>query len=212
MTAAAVQKHIVFLAPAYVHVAAGVVPQLQLGEGTARDGHQALLAALAHDAQVALVGVDVGQFQMGELRHPEPAAEHHFYDGAVAVAFPLAQVYGRLHAVYLFRAQHVGQMAARLRRLQQLGGVVGDVALRLQVAEEGAHAAQNAALAHGTDAQVVQAGGKVLQVGQADLFHGDTLFRKIRQQLLHVAQVGVDRVGTEIALQFQVTLVGTHDI
>ena len=108
-------------------MAAVGIPQVQFVQGTVRDGHQPLLAALAEDAHEVALAVDGRQAQVDQLAHTQPAGEEHLYDGPVALALGPAQVYGRLHAVYLVGGEHFRQPLAQLGRLEQLGGVVVDI-------------------------------------------------------------------------------------
>ena len=62
------------------------------------------------------------------------------------------------------------------------------------------------------DANVVQTGSKVLQVGQLHLQHLLAFPFHVVEQLLQVTLVGIQRVGGVAALQFQVSLVGSNDI
>ena len=88
----------------------------------------------------------MGQSQVDQLTHTQPAREQHFNDGAVAVTLPLAKVDGRFELIHLGCAEHFGQVLAQLWRLQQLGGVVVAEAVEQQKAVERAYTAQNAAL------------------------------------------------------------------
>ena len=164
MLAVAVQEHIVLLARLDRHVTAVVEPELQFLNGLFRDGHQPFLRAFAHHPDKLLVDIQVRQLQVHQLADAQPTGEEHLDDGAVTVALPFREVYRVLQPVHLFRRQHLGQVVAYLRRLQQLCGVVVAVAVYLEVAEEGAHAAEYAALRPRSDADVVESCGKRLEV------------------------------------------------
>ena len=56
----AVEEHVFVFAGFDVHEVAVVEPQLQFVQGVGRYGHEALLVALARDAQVAVCGENVG--------------------------------------------------------------------------------------------------------------------------------------------------------
>ena len=113
-----------------------------------------------------------------------------------------------LEAVHLLGRQHLGQPVVNLRRLKQLRWVVGDVAVGEQEAVERPHAAQYAALRARAYADVVQRGGKGLQVLQSGVLGAYAFGLEKAQQLVYVAHVGVERVGREVALKFHVAAVG----
>ena len=59
----AVEEHVFVFAGFDVHEVAVVEPQLQFVQGVGRYGHEALLVALARDAQVAVCGPVVGSVE-----------------------------------------------------------------------------------------------------------------------------------------------------
>ena len=166
MRSAAVKEHVVLLAGLDIHVVAVVKPEAELPYRIVGDGHEALLTPLAYYPDEAVGKEKVGQLKVDKLAHAQPAAEQHLYDCLVALALPLAQVYRLLKPVNLVGGQHLGQMLAQLRRLEQLGGIVIYESVRLQELVERPHAAQYPALRARANAQVVQTGGKITQVGQ----------------------------------------------
>jgi hypothetical protein len=85
-------------------------------------------------------------------------------------------------------------MLSNLWRLEQLGRVVVDISVDLKEAVEGAHAAQYATLRAGMDADVVQAGGKVLKVGKFNLGHVFMLALKIGEKLVKVVKISIESV------------------
>ena len=110
--AAAVQEDISLLSRLDVHPAAVVEPQHQLADGAFGDWHEALLAALAHDADIALLQIQIVELQRHQLRHAQPAGKQNLDDGAVAVTLPSRQVNGLFHPVNLTDAQHLGQLCS----------------------------------------------------------------------------------------------------
>ena len=82
------------------------------------------------------------------------------------MALPFGHVDGSLEAVHLVGGQHLRQVFAQDRRLEQFRRVLVEEAVELEEAVEGAYAAQDAALRPWMDADVVEGGGKVLQVGE----------------------------------------------
>ena len=117
-----------------------VTPHAVAGPGA--DGHQPLLVALAHHAQAALAEEEVLQAQPRELRHAQPARVEELQHGAVAQPLGGGGVDGGDDAVDLLHGEHVGELAPRLGRRDELGGRRVDALLEQHEVEEAAHAAQ----------------------------------------------------------------------
>ena len=176
-------------------------------DGAGRYGHQPLLAAFALHPDEAFVEVEVGDFQVAQFRYAQAAAVERLQDGAVALPLVGAQVDGVYDAVYLLHAQHFGQAETYLGALQQFAGVTLQVVGKDQEVEERLDARQDARLRAGVDADVVQPGGKALQVFQRGAEQVDVFGFEEAQQFVQVRQVGILRVGRERFLQFQVLFV-----
>ena len=98
-------------------------------DSTVGDGHEALLRALSHDANVAFFEEEVGESQVGELANTQPTREQHFDDGAIALSLRLRAVDAGFQLVDLSGGEHFRQMFAQAWRLKQLGGVGIDAAV-----------------------------------------------------------------------------------
>lgn len=210
--ASAVEEDIVFFARLDVELGAAGKPVIELADGTRGDGHQTLFCPLAEHTHKLLVDKKTGQAQVDQLAHSQSAGIQHLDDGSVAVAFGLGQVDGLLQPVNLFGCEHRGEVFARLRPFQELGGVVVAVAVEYKVAEEAAHAAQYAALRRRADADVVQACRKLLQVLQPNVEHAATSAGCEDEQFFEVTVVGIERMWRHVALKFEIAHVSTNDI
>ena len=149
---------------------------------------------------------------MGELADAQPTGEQHFDDGAVALAFGTREVDAGNELIDLFGREHFGQMFAQPRRFEQFRGVVVDVAVELKPAVERAHAAQDAGLRGGADAQFVERGSEVLQVFQPQLQGVMLLLVAVAQQVAQVVAIGRQRVLRVVALQLQIAHVLANDV
>ncbi len=95
--------------------------------------HEALFVALAGDHEKAVVEVDARQLEVAQLADAQAAAVEGFDYGAVAAAGGRLEVDGVDHVVDVVDAEHLGQVAAKARRVEQQGGIVVDDALGLEV-------------------------------------------------------------------------------
>ena len=203
-----VQKHVVFLAGLYLQPLTVHEPVAEFLQCQWRYGHEALLLSFAHHPHILLLRVELREAQGHQLRHAQSAGEEHLDDGAVAVALGLREVDGVFQLVHLLRGEKFRQVLAQHGAFQQFGGVLFHISVHEQEAIEGTHAAENATLRARPYAYVVQSGGKGLQMGQLHVDRRDAFALQEAQQLLHVAQVGVERVAACPPLQLQVAAVG----
>ena len=212
MGATAIEKHIIFLSGFDSHVTTVVEPPAQFLDGALGDRYEALLAALAHDAHELFVEVEVGELEVDELADAQATGEEGLDDGAVAMAFPLGEVDGGFELVDLGGGEHLGEVFANLGRLEEFGGIVVAVAVDEQKVVEGTDATEDAALGTGVDADVVETGGKMLQIFQGDVEHIFLLTGEIVEQFLKVALIGVERIARHAALELQVAHVAFIDV
>jgi hypothetical protein len=148
------------------------VPMLESLESLPAEGHHALLAALAHHSQGAVVEVDVGPIEAFQLSHPQPRGVEQLGDGLVPkaeIAFALGHVEEAFH---FSRAKILGEL------LRQLGGAdrrrrvgVHDPLL-VGVAEKAADRREGAALARWGDLAASERGEESADGGAVDLFRG----------------------------------------
>ena len=103
-------------------------------------------------------------------------------------------------------------MLAQYWRLQEFTGIVVTIAFQLQKTEERAHAAQYSALRTRVYADVVQRGGKVLQVRQLHVEDILVHILQIVDQLQQVTDVSIQRIWRVATLQFQVALIAADNI
>lgn len=120
----AVEEHVFVFAGFDVHEVAVVEPQLQFVQGVGRYGHEALLVALARDAQVAVCGENVAELKVYEFGDAQSAGEKHFDNGTIALSLGFGEVDRLLHAVYLFCRKHLWKVFAERWRLKKLRRVV----------------------------------------------------------------------------------------
>ena len=97
--AAVAEEEDVLLARADVDGAALVHPRADFGEGAGGDGHKALLAALAEDAQEAFVEKEVAQAEAAQFAYAQPAAVENFHDAVVAPPLGEAEVDGGFEGI-----------------------------------------------------------------------------------------------------------------
>ena len=205
--AAAVEKHVVFLTGFNLELAPVVEPELELMDGIVADGNESFLPALALHADELLLEEEIGELEVDQFADAQSAGEEYLNDGLVALALRVGEVDGTLQLVHLLGREHLGQMFAEMRPLQEFGGVVVDVSFHAHVLEERPYAAQDAALRRGADAILMQAGGKVLEVFQFHLLGLFAVLVHIAPQPVEVVYVGVDGVGGIVAVQLEIALV-----
>ena len=105
---------------------------LEFGYRTPRDRDKALLVTLSGDTDELFGKVEVGHAQGTELRHAQATTVEYLNHGAVALSFVLGEVYLIDYVINLLHGEHIGQMHADLRRLEQLRGVVTYEAIELE--------------------------------------------------------------------------------
>ena len=98
-------------------------------------------------------------------------------------------------------------MFTQHRRLEQFRRVAFHIAIHHHKPIERTHATQYATLRPRPNADVVESGGKLLKVTQFHLFRMFFLMTEEHQQLIQVAGIGIQRIGRNAALQFQVSQV-----
>ena len=160
------------------------------------DGHQSFLAALAEDAEEAVVFVDVADLQSDELGDAQAAAVHHLNHGLVAVAVGLAEVDAVNHLLDFLVGQHLGQVAAKGGRGDEQGGVeVGQLFL-VEVAPERFQSRKDAGLRGGAYVQVVEVGKEVLDGFLLDVVYVDGLLLafEVLQKQMDIVPIGLHAV------------------
>ena len=198
------QEYVVLLALARLDLLAVDEPQLQLAHGARREGHEALFAALALDAEVAFGEVEVGDLEVAGFADAQAAAVEDFDDGAVAEAFALGHVDRGDDAVDLLDGEDGGEPVAYLGGLVQAGGVLFEVFVEHEEMVEGAYAGEDARHgAHG-DADVLEGPGEAVEVVEGHGERLDALFAQEGEQLLEVVPVGLARVGRKAHFEHQV--------
>lgn len=180
--------------------------EAQLLDCLGRDRHQAFFAALALHPDEAFVEIEIGDAQVAEFAHPQAAAIHYLDDGAVAMTLTDVEPDGVYHAVYLLHRQDFGQVAAYLGRHEQFAGVGLNAAVHQEELIESSYARQDARLRPCIKPDLVEAGGKIVEVGGSGAKRFDVFAREIDQEFVEVAQVGIKRVGRQTLFQFKVYL------
>ena len=132
---------------------------------------------------------------MREFRDTQPAGEQHLDDGTVAVSLPFGQVDSLFQKVDFGRGKHLRQVIRLFGRLQQLCRVCFHIAVKDKKTIELAYTAEDTGQGAGTDAEVGDRCSEVLQLLQ----------RHIRQELVHIMQIGIQGIGRTAFLQFQIT-------
>ena len=132
------------------------------------DGHEPLLAALADDAEEAVVAVDVADLQPDEFRDAQAAAVHNLNHRLVAVAGGLAEVDAVDHLLDFLVGEYLGEMAPQGGRGDEHGGVgIGDFLLD-EIAPKRLQSRQDAGLRGRPDVHVVEVGEEILDVALFD--------------------------------------------
>lgn len=113
--------------------AGGVAVFLDRVQSDGSDGHDALLAALAKDANAFAVGIDVAHIESGEFGEAQAAAVKEFEDGGVALRHPRGCLIAFLHrqrrgeeGVDLFGVEDDGEFLVQLGKLNLFEWVVGE--------------------------------------------------------------------------------------
>ena len=172
-----------------------------------RNGDDALLVALADDAHKAFVEKEVGEAQRTHLAHAQTAAVEQFDQAVIAQPLGRGEVDGVEDALHLLEREHLGQVLGQARRGEQFGGVVAHVALDLQVAIEGAHAADHARQGAGGDAGFEEAVHVVFEQRQVDIEHIDSARMGIVQKAAQIAGVGLAGVGRKALFEQEILFV-----
>ena len=188
-------------------------PALEVGgERAGRSGadrHEPLLGALAAGAQDAGLEVDVTRLELDRLRRPQPACVHRLEQRAVAQrgrlgTTRLAQQLGDLVA-----AEHLGQLAALLRRAQVRGRIARQLRTAAQVAVERPQARDLPLQRRRRRRRLVltpvgDLGREGAQLGVPDRERIVAGAPEPLAELEQVGAVGLQRVAREPALELQV--------
>ena len=168
------------------------------------NGDKALLASLAMNADIALLEEELAHLKVTELADTQAAAVEHLDDGIIAHALRLALVDSLLDGIYLWNAQHLGQVLAYLRVLEQLGGIGLYLLLQDQEAIEGAHTAEDAGHTARLDTQVLKGSREMVQLFERDMAEVDAKVGIVVQELLQVAHIGIQGVARVGALETEI--------
>ena len=176
------------------------------------DRHKALLAALALDEHVALAAVHVGQFEVHQFGHAQPAAVQHLDDGAVAVTLVGREVDGGYQRIDFLHRQHHGQAGRYLGSFQQLGHIGIYIVVVEQKAVERADAGNHARLGLRLGIPFEGLIYKLLQVSELRRNRMDVVQQEERRQFAHVLLIGGDRVVGAGAFQLEVRAVLAQEV
>ena len=151
-----------------------------------------------------LVEIEVRQLELAEFADAEAAAVERLHDGQIALAVAPAQVNGGFHAVDFVHRQHRRQTSAYLGRDKEFGGVLLHHVLQIEETVEGAHAAEDACLATGFYADMIEARREVSQILQLGILRTQVAAGEEGEQLTQILHIGLDGVRGERLLQLQV--------
>ena len=173
-----------------------------LGDGGVTQRHETLLAPLALYTQIALVEEEVGEGQMTQLAHTQPAAEEHLDDGTIALALDTALApCGLDDAVDLGGRQYGREIAPLTWHLEECCGVAVYIALKEEIAPEGADTRDDARDRRRADAQIMERGDEVLQSWIVDGFDAEPFDVHVAEELIDVAEVSLTGILREAKLE-----------
>lgn len=182
--------------------------KLCIFQRVATNRHKALLIALACDAKKAHIGVNVVQFEVNQFANAKPGTIEHFQHSAVASTFGFGLIDGLQELFDLGIAQRVWKFTAQLGAFQQGRGIFFDERFEEQVFKKSLETGEDARLAVGTHAQLVDILDELLA-----LLGGDGERRRVgilhAHKLLeqrHVVHIGLDGVCRQGALEFEVVV------
>lgn len=176
-------------------------PEAKFLDGSGRDGDEALLASLTHDAQKSILQKEVGKQKVAEFAYAETAAVEHFDGSFVSLSFRLTEVDGCQQGIDFFERQYLRQVLANLGGFKQNCGVFVDVAVEQEKMVERPQAGENAGDGAGTDAQFVEGPGILVKVLQADLLGIQMVVFQVFQKAFCIAGISLPRVGGKSAFQ-----------
>ena len=212
VVAASVEEHVILLARFDLHLLPVLEPEFQLMDGTVGDGYEAFLVALAYDAHEVLVEVEVGEFEVRQLRDAQSAGEECLNDGAVALSLVALQVDAVFEPVHLLRRQIGRQVLRQHGRLEELRGVDLEEAVEGEVTVEGADAEEDAGLRARSDGVFVERGGKLLQVFELHLQRRQMALLEEAHVIAEVVLVSLLRVDGVVAVQLEVAHEAAHEV
>ena len=160
--------------------------------------NESLAIALAENADNALVQVDLALAQVHELRHAQAGRVQHLEHGAVAAAERIAHQRRRQQRFDLLLGERAGERAADLRHGDLRGGILADLTLAHQVAEETAEAGKLTCRGARPRSGMHTPGNEILKICAGSAHHGDgALGQPSRQssQVRAVHQLIAGRLG-----------------
>ena len=120
----AVEENVVLKAMLDVELVAEGKAVAYLAESRLGYGHYALLASFAEDRDITLIGIDVGEPQLYQLRHAKSARIESLEYRPVALSVAGRRIGCRNNPIDLFDRKHYRQMFAKLGRLDKLCRVI----------------------------------------------------------------------------------------
>ena len=197
MAAATVQKNIVFFTGFDGHVTTVIKPIIQFLNGFRRNRHKAFLTPFAKDTDKTFIEIKVAQREVYQFWHAQTTGKKDFNNGLVPMTFPFGKVDDVFQLIHFSCRKKFWQMFTRLRRFQEFGRILFEPTVKIKKAIEGAYAAQNTGLWRRGNTKIMKRSGKMLQVFQLHIQWVYAFPFQIEQQLLHIAQIGIQRVGRE---------------
>ena len=174
----------------------------------ATDRHEALLIALARNAEKAHIGVNVVQLEVNKLADTKTGTIQHFQHRAVAASFGFGLVDGLQELFDLGIAQRVGKFATQFGSLQQGRGIFFDERLKEQVFKKSFETREDARLAMGAHAQLINVLEELLTLPGGDrkrrrvgMLHAHKLLEQ-----RHVVEIGLDGVRRQGTLEFEIVV------
>ena len=169
------------------------------------DWHEALLVALADDADVPLAKEEVADSQRYQLRDTQPTRVEHFEHRAVATPLDRIVIDGSNQAVNLLDRKGVGESAGAFRGLDEFGRGGVDGVAQEQKTIKTTDAAQRACLRGAFAPLLIEPREVVFDHRAFDLVGRDIVAAEdVVGEVAVVAQVGLHRVGRQATLQTDV--------
>lgn len=186
--------------------------EADFAEGGLGDGDEALLAALAPDADKLFPAVNVAVPEVYQLGDTEAAAVEHLEHGTVAVALGLAEVDAGEDGVDFIDGEDLGEAHPNLGGLEELRRVGVEVIFEDEVMVERLDTRDDTRLRAGMDADVAELGDELLEVVVGDV--EDRLAEVVGEavELVHVADVSLYRIGGKATLELEEILVRLEEV
>ena len=186
--------------------------EADFAEGGLGDGDEALLAALAPDADKLFPAVNVAVPEVYQLGDTEAAAVEHLEHGTVAVALGLAEVDAGEDGVDFIDGEDLGEAHPNLGRFEELRRVGVEVIFEDEVMVERLDTGDDTRLRAGMDADVAELGDELLEVVVGDV--EDRLAEVVGEavELVHVADVSLYRIGGKATLELEEVLVRLEEV